>query len=240
MKSTDTKAAKKNRTHRKTRKRKTEKAIKKGERIQQPESTARRKRCSRPKQLQRQKEKQRKIPVPSSPFLLYAQALQEEEQYALVQFFEDMHCHVLMAKGETRRIRMDFENALLYYAAAGVPLEQALGRLAVTNLGGFYARPPIRWYALDDAAKIYPLSMRHGQMSVFRLSVTFKQAVVPELLQMALTFTIKRFPSFATTVKKAFSGIILMLPSTGTPLSPKRISPAGPCRYRAVARNPSV
>lgn len=41
-------------------------------------------------------------------------------------------------------------------------------------------------------------------MSVFRLSVYLKQSVVPELLQMALSFTIKRFPSFTTTLKRAF------------------------------------
>ena len=44
--------------------------------------------------------------------------------------------------------------------------------------------------------------MAHGNMSVFRLSVYLYEEVVPELLQMALTFTIKRFPSFATTLKK--------------------------------------
>ena len=46
--------------------------------------------------------------------------------------------------------------------------------------------------------------MRHGRMAVFRLSAYLKEPVAPALLQMALTFTIKRFPSFATTVKKGF------------------------------------
>ena len=62
----------------------------------------------------------------------------------------------------------------------------------------------LRWFPLDSAAKIYPLSMTHGRMAVFRLSAYLKEEVIPELLQMALTFTIKRFPSFATTIKKGF------------------------------------
>ena len=63
---------------------------------------------------------------------------------------------------ECLKIRKDFENALLYYSSAGLSLDDALDRLSVSNLGGFYARPPVLWYKLDDAAKIFPLSMRHG------------------------------------------------------------------------------
>ena len=57
---------------------------------------------------------------------------------------------------------------------------------------------------MDDAAKLYPMSMDRRRMSTYRMSVYFKENVVPELLQMALNFTIKRFPSFATTLKKGF------------------------------------
>ena len=46
--------------------------------------------------------------------------------------------------------------------------------------------------------------MARGRMSVFRLSVYLKRPVVPVLLQMALSFTVRRFPSFATTLKKGF------------------------------------
>src|SRR5690606_26561340 len=98
----------------------------------------------------------------------------------------------------------DFANALKYYATSGLSADEALKRLDPTNLGGFYSRPSNTWYPLDNAAKIYPFSMRHDYMSVFRLSAYLKEDVVPEILQMALTFTIKRFPSFATTVKKGF------------------------------------
>ena len=46
--------------------------------------------------------------------------------------------------------------------------------------------------------------MAHDRMAIFRLSVYLKKEVVPEILQMALNFTIKRFPTFATTLKKGF------------------------------------
>ncbi len=122
----------------------------------------------------------------------------------LEDFFGDFRTHCLMNRRQSRMLKEDFEKAILYYHRQGISVEKALERLAVKNLGGFYARPPALWFALDDAAKIYPLSMEHGRMTLFRMSVYLKQDVVPELLQMALNFTIKRFPSFATTLKKGF------------------------------------
>ena len=55
---------------------------------------------------------------------------------------------------ENRQILQDFYAALLYYHQAGLSLQEACQRLGVENLGGFYARPPILWYSLDDAAKM--------------------------------------------------------------------------------------
>ena len=46
--------------------------------------------------------------------------------------------------------------------------------------------------------------MHHGKMSVFRLAVNLSDFIIPEVLQIALTYTIKRFPSFATTLKNGF------------------------------------
>jgi hypothetical protein len=139
-----------------------------------------------------------------SEFERYLQMLPETDAGRILEFFAEFDSHVAVPKNEKMKIRADFENALLYYNSTGISLDTALARLNIENLGGFYARPPILWYPLDNAAKIYPLSMKHGQMSVFRLSVYLKQSVVPEILQMALTFAIKRFPTFATTVKKGF------------------------------------
>ena len=139
-----------------------------------------------------------------TPFDEYVSQRSEAEKGTIGAFFGDFDAHCLMVRGEKEKLRRDFEDAILYYAAQGISLEEALARLSVRNLGGFYARPPVLWFPLDDAAKIYPLSMEHGRMSVFRLSVYLKEEVAPELLQMALNFTIRRFPSFATTLKKGF------------------------------------
>lgn len=138
----------------------------------------------------------------TDPFIEYAETLTEDGRKRLDRFFKQFNSHCLLSRPEKRKLRGDFEKAILYYVQAGLPLEDALERLNPSHLGGFYARPPILWFPLDDAAKIYPLSMEHGRMTLFRLSVYLKAPVVPELLQMALDFTIRRFPSFATTLKK--------------------------------------
>ncbi len=139
-----------------------------------------------------------------STFERYVRSLSSVEAEALSGFFREYDQHNFLGGKEKALMRSDFEKAILAYASLGVPLETALKRLSIENLSGFYARPSLRWFALDDAAKIYPLFMKHGSMAVFRLSVYLKEAVIPDILQMALTFTIKRFPSFATTVKKGF------------------------------------
>lgn len=176
------------------------------------------------------------------PFAIYRQSLDAQAQAALDGFFQEVEGHILLPRGEKIKLRRDFENALLYYAQAGVPLEQALERLGAEHLGGFYARPPIQWYPLDDSAKIYPMAMEHGQMAVFRLSVYFRREVVPELLQMALTFTMKRFPGFATTLKVGFFWHYLdgskrryaVEPETGVPCRALPVERSGAPTFRVV------
>ena len=117
-------------------------------------------------------------------FAAYLERLTEEQAEKLREFFIEFHTHCLMESSEKKKLQEDFEKALLYYDAAKVPLQRALELLDIKYLGGFYARPSVLWFPLDDAAKIYPLSMQPGKMSVFRLSVYLKKDVVPELLQM--------------------------------------------------------
>ena len=129
-----------------------------------------------------------------------------------------------------------------YYLDAGIPVDLALQRLDLANLGGFYARPATRWFALDYAAKIYPLSLAHGQISLFRLSVYLKAPVQPEILQIALTFTIKRFPQFATTLKKGFfwhyldstKGHYPVMEEVERPLYPIRVSLSGSKTFKVL------
>lgn len=139
---------------------------------------------------------------PKPAFLTFLQSLGDDEHAKISAFFSEFDLYFLVSQKDKRRFRADFEAAIMYLCKQGVSVDEALSRLSLSNLGGFYARPSITWFPLDDAAKIYPISMDHGKQQMFRLSVYFKEAVVPELLQMALTFTIKRYPSFATTLKK--------------------------------------
>ncbi len=142
---------------------------------------------------------------PISPaFSEYWSTCNADEQALLHRFFVGFSEHCLLRNKTKRLLREDLEKAILYYLENGRTLEQALALLDCKYLGGFYARPPKLWFPLDDAAKIYPLSMEHGVMSVFRLSVYLKAQIVPELLQVALNFTVKRFPTFTTTLKKGF------------------------------------
>lgn len=54
---------------------------------------------------------------------------------------------------------------------------------------------------LDNAAKIYPASMRRDWMAMFRLSATLVEPVDPETLRAALARTLRRFPWFAVRLK---------------------------------------
>lgn len=137
-----------------------------------------------------------------SRYLDFIQSLTDIERTKVNTFLTGYENHLDMAKHDEKMIIEDARNALVYLCSTGVPLDQALEKLSSRNLGGFYAHEALSWYPLDDAAKIYPLSMKFGQMPMFRLSCYLAEPVVPEVLQIALDFTIKRFPSFATAVKK--------------------------------------
>ena len=125
-------------------------------------------------------------------FIQFKEQFSESEQEILEAFYKRFNQHCLISKEETRKIFSDFERAILYYLENGFSMTKAIGLLDPSYLGGFYARPSLLWFSLDDSAKIYPMSLEHDSMPVFRLSAYMASDIVPELLQMALTFTIKR------------------------------------------------
>ena len=159
-----------------------------------------------------------------------------EDTERLERFFRAFEEHCLLRSAEKLKLRADFEKAILCYHQAGKTVEEMLALLSIRKMGGFYARPASAWFPLDDAAKIYPLSMGHNSMSVFRLSAYLKTQVVPELLQVALDFTITRFPSFATTLKKGFFWHYLDSSKRRFSAEPDY---AVPCRALAVSRSGS-
>lgn len=176
------------------------------------------------------------------PFDIYRQGLTEDERQRLADFFVALDLHCRLPGRQARGMREDFKRAICHYAETGVPLDEALARLDAERLGGFYARPPVLWFPLDDAAKIYPISMKRNRMAVFRLSAYLDRDVVPELLQMALTFTIKRFPSFATTLKQGFFWHYLdsakrrfrIERETDMPCRPLKVSRSGSQSFRVL------
>ena len=91
-----------------------------------------------------------------------------------------------------------------FYLEKGRSVEEVCEILDVKNLGSFYMGNNRKNYSLDNAAIIYPLGMKYGQMPMFRLSAELKEEVEPVLLQLALDFTIKRFPCFSAVIKNGF------------------------------------
>ena len=108
----------------------------------------------------------------------------------------------IIGKRHKRAVLDDYKAAVLYYMKNDYRIEYIEKALDPNKLGTFYKKREDRWFPLDYAARVHSLTMSKNWMSVFRLSFTLKDEVIPELLQMAMTFTIKRFPLFATTVKR--------------------------------------
>ncbi len=140
----------------------------------------------------------------SAAFVDYINSCSQDEQTQLSAFFAEIALCMDMPAHETCAMLHDFQNAILYYHAIGYPLRKALRLIGSENLGDFYLRKPTEWYPLDNAAKVYPFSVSKRWMAMFRLSVHLTQKIVPEILQLALTFTIKRFPHFAVTIREGF------------------------------------
>ncbi len=126
------------------------------------------------------------------------------EQPLVDAFLTDVRARLSLSHKHTGLMLEDHAKALRYYMDQGMSLREAIGRLDPAQLSDFYLVERDAWYPLDHAAKIYPLSMSLKRMMVFRLSGYLKQPVEPVVLQMALTYTIKRFPYFATTLKSGF------------------------------------
>lgn len=58
------------------------------------------------------------------------------------------------------------------------------------------------WYKLDLSANVYPTLQRKNFSNVYRISLTLKEPVKPEILQKALDLTLPRFPTFQVAIRK--------------------------------------
>ena len=59
-----------------------------------------------------------------------------------------------------------------------------------------------QWLKLDLSGNVYPTLQRKSFSSVFRVSVTLKEKVDPQILQKAYEKTLPRFPSLKVALRK--------------------------------------
>lgn len=127
--------------------------------------------------------------------------LSDEEIKKLDTFFDEIKEHLSPTPSERDALLYHFVDAFDYYLKTGLSVEEICERLHWHNIQDYYKSQERIVYPLDDAGRIYPLGLRYGEMSVYRISCTLKKEVAPEILQMALDFSLKRFPSFACVIK---------------------------------------
>lgn len=150
------------------------------------------------------KSKKFKLSKRNPKFAKYFLSLSNEEQESIKKFFEELDDRLFVLGSDKKKIKYDFERAFVEYNTMGFSLEKAFKLLDLSNLGGFYSRDPDFWLPLDEVGKSYTQFLDRNNMAVFREAFYLKERIKPEILQMALNFTIKRFPYFAMSVKKGF------------------------------------
>lgn len=147
-----------------------------------------------------------------------------------------------LPRAQKRAQISDFRRAAEVLVSRGLSPAEAAARLGHERLGDFYLSAPDYWYPLDDAAKIYPMSMTDGWMSVFRLSAYLDAPVEPSLLQLALDLTMPRFPFFATRIKRGvfwhyIDGVkrrFTVQPETELPCAPMNVAAGDSQSFRVL------
>lgn len=147
-----------------------------------------------------------------------------------------------LPRAQKRALISDFRRAAEVLVSRGLSPAKAAARLGHERLGDFYLSAPDYWYPLDDAAKIYPMSMTDGWMSVFRLSAYLDAPVEPSLLQLALDLTMPRFPFFATKIKRGvfwhyIDGVkrrFTVQPETELPCAPMNVAAGDSQSFRVL------
>ena len=157
------------------------------------------------------------------------------------KYFKELNKKIHLIKKDKKLLKKDFKNILTYYSQEGIPLKKALELINLDNLGNAYLLED-RWYPLDTSSKIYPFSMNHNWMSTFRVSYYLKEDIIPEVLQVALNFTIKRFPTFKTSIRRGLfwyylDNVITRVPveeENELPLSNINISKVGKVAFKVI------
>lgn len=135
---------------------------------------------------------------------IFFEIFNESDKVIIKNYFKELDDSINLSKSETKLFNDDFKKAILYFYKKKVKITDIIKKLSIENIKDVYKETNNDWYPLDSSAKIYPLSMKENWMSVFRLSYYLKEKVVPEIFQIALLFTIKRFPTFKTSIRRGF------------------------------------
>ena len=117
------------------------------------------------------------------------------------KFFYELEKRIDLPIVSRNELVEHFYYAFEYYLDNNYKVDEIVKLINPVNLDYFYKYHKRQYLTLDNAAIVYPLGMRHGKMPLFRLSATLKEDVIPSLLQLAVDFTIKRFPSFSAVIK---------------------------------------
>lgn len=123
-------------------------------------------------------------------------------------FFIELEKHLNVSVFSDDSLFNHYIDAFDYYLSINKNVDEIIELIDLKNLGTFYTDFKREVFPLDNVAVVYPLSLKVNQMAMFRIACTLYEDIIPELLQLALDFTIKRFPSYSAVVKSGFSGII--------------------------------
>ncbi len=118
----------------------------------------------------------------------------------IVSFMNNLDEIIKISKIDKRKLINSFEKFISFYDNK-LPINKILKLLPLECLMDSYSKNN-NWYSLDNSSKIYPLSMGEELMSIYRLSIYLKDNINPIILQMALNYTITRFPIFRTSIHK--------------------------------------
>ena len=173
----------------------------------------------------------------------FAELAQNEEEAALFsEYGRSFQEHIRLPAYDQKRMEKCFSEAFLWYREQGISTQEAMRRMDPAHLGGFYVRPGDRWFPLDEAEVIYPINLTGSGPHLFRLAMLMDHEVAPSLLKVALAFVIKRFPTFATVVRRGFFWHYLDTikrfyeaeEETGRPLRPRWIGSSAMPSFRVM------
>lgn len=94
------------------------------------------------------------------------------------------------------------------------------------------------WYKLDLSANVYPTLQRKDFSSVYRVSVTLKELIQPDILQQAVDMTLPRFPTFKTALRRGLFWRYLEPNNRPGPfVKPDIVNPCMPMNFRSDNRH---